>query len=80
MHHYGYLDQSVSVSVRIADGRYTMGVSALGGLGVTPGPVEIILDVTPDLSQPTTFSPTGLSLGGQHSWKYSYRFEGILLQ
>lgn len=38
---------------------------------------EITLEVTPDPSQIGSFSASGLSLGGQHTWKYTYRFEGV---
>ncbi len=66
---------------RASDGTITIGIFGFpgGGFGIA-GPVEIILEVTPDLSQPPAFSAPGLSLGGQHLWKYSYRFEGIVTQ
>jgi uncharacterized protein (TIGR03437 family) len=38
---------------------------------------EITLEVTPDPSQISSFSASGLLLGGQHTWKYTYRFEGV---
>ena len=56
-----------------------MGTLSSGLLPVATGPVEIILEVTPDPSQIVAFSAPGLSLGGQHTWKYTYRFEGVTL-
>jgi hypothetical protein len=48
--------------------------------GVPSGPAELIVEVTPDLSQVPAFSAPGLSLGGQHLWKYTYRFGGLTVQ
>jgi hypothetical protein len=37
-------------------------------------PVEIAVEVDPDPSEITTFSASGLSLGGQVTWKYIHTF------
>jgi hypothetical protein len=48
-----------------------------------PGPytadMEIDIEVTPDPSEIVTFSASGLSLGGQHTWSYLYRFLGVTI-
>ncbi|MBZ5725396.1 MAG: hypothetical protein LAP87_10390 [Acidobacteriia bacterium] len=70
---------SYSYHAPVSDGTITIS-PVMGFLPITGGPVEIVLEVTPDLSQAPAFSAPGLSLGGQHLWKYTYRFEGILIQ
>ncbi|MCW5980627.1 MAG: hypothetical protein KIT09_21285 [Bryobacteraceae bacterium] len=35
------------------------------------------MDVTPDPSLETAITAPGLSLGGRHTWKYTYRFGGL---
>jgi hypothetical protein len=49
-----------------------------GGPG--PADAEIILVVTPDPDQVPAISASGLSLGGRHLWKYTYRFGGLTIQ
>jgi hypothetical protein len=49
-------------------------------VAVPTGPAEIIVEVTPDPAQVPALSAPGLSLGGQHLWKYTYRFGGLTLQ
>jgi uncharacterized protein (TIGR03437 family) len=44
------------------------------------GPLEMVIEVVPDPSQVPALSAPGLSLGGQHLWKYTYRFEGLTAQ
>ena len=41
------------------------------------GPIEMVIEVVPDPSAVPPLSPSGLSLGGVHLWKYKYRFEGL---
>lgn len=60
------------------------GINGLGEECLLPiagngGPFEVILEVTPDAAQVPSFSASGLSLGGQHLWKYTYRFEAVTL-
>ena len=58
-------DESITISSQAPGGTY-------GG-----GPLEMVIEVVPDPSQVPTFAATGLSLGGLHLWKYTYRFEGL---
>jgi len=45
-----------------------------------PGPIVISIEVDPDPSEVTAFSASGLSLGGQATWKYVHTFQaGIVL-
>jgi uncharacterized protein (TIGR03437 family) len=80
--HLGYADRwSYGSRVRASEG--TIGVPAAsriqGGYGIPGGgyPVELVIEVTPVESP--SFSASGLSLGGQHLWKYTYRFQGLVL-
>jgi uncharacterized protein (TIGR03437 family) len=41
------------------------------------GPLEMVIEVVPDPSVVPALSAPGLSLGGLHFWKYTYRFEGL---
>ncbi len=72
------------VQARASDGTVTMATA--GGSGTIPpnlvisGPVEIVIEVEPDPARIAAFSATGLSLGGRASWKYVYRFQGVLVQ
>lgn len=75
--HRGYADQySTICQARAAEGTIT-GVAFGSG---PPGRVEIIIEVTPDPAQIPALSAPGLSLGGQHLWKYTYRFGGLTIQ
>jgi hypothetical protein len=60
--------------------RTSVGTATIGTQGIPPGPGEIVLEVTPDPAQIPALSAPGLSLGGQHLWKYTYRFGGLTLQ
>ena len=42
--------------------------------------MDMVVEVFPDPSAAPSFSPSGLSLGGVHTWKYTYRYEGIQVQ
>jgi uncharacterized protein (TIGR03437 family) len=44
------------------------------------GETTVTIEVTPDPSQTPVFSIPGVSLGTVHSWKYTYRFEGLVLK
>ena len=72
--HLGVSDFYSFTQARASSGTATIGTS------LTPGPAEIILEVTPDRAQVPALSAPGLSLGGQHLWKYTYRFGGLTLQ
>jgi len=83
INHGGSIDQAVSNQGRASDG--AIALASLNSpyapptFGVPIGPdTEIVIEVTPDPSQIPPLTVTGLSLGGQHTWKYSYHFEGIL--
>jgi len=77
--HLGYVDEwSFAYRAQASAGTLTMDSSSQGGFGVGIGTVELVVEVTPGEPQP--FSAPGLSLGGQHLWKYTYRYQGLLLQ
>jgi hypothetical protein len=61
--------------------RTSSGTIAVVPTGESPvGAAEIILVVTPDPDQVPAISASGLSLGGRHLWKYTYRFGGLTIQ
>ncbi len=62
-------DESITIAGQLPGGSYGSG-----------GPLEMVIEVVPDPSQVQAFSAAGLSLGGVHLWKYSYRFEGLSAQ
>jgi uncharacterized protein (TIGR03437 family) len=72
--HQGVADSYAFVHARTSSGTATLGV------GLPAGPAEIIVEVAPDPAQVPGLSAPGLSLGGQHLWKYTYRFGGLTLQ
>ncbi len=72
----GAAERTAYVQARATDGTVTMD-TILGFLPLVGQVIEMILEVTPDPAQTPSFSATGLSLGGQHLWKYTYKFEGI---
>jgi hypothetical protein len=52
-----------------------------GGFAIPAGPgVEIVVEVTPDPAKEATISAPGLTLGGRHTWKYTYVLGGLTLQ
>jgi hypothetical protein len=67
------VDYALRWEVRASEGQFT--IPQTGGLS---GNYELVLEVVPDPSAVSTFSASGLSLGGQATWKYVYRFEGLL--
>ena len=73
--HYGTYDQSWSTRAPASDGGIVMSAEGLAALPA--GPVEIDLEVDPG-NRPALAAP-GLSLGGEHGWKYVYRFAGLTL-
>lgn len=78
--HLGWGDQSLLVQVPATNGTATLGNSVNGFLPVGDGPVDLTVEVTPDPVKIQTFSAPGLSLDGRHLWKYTYRFEGVVIQ
>ena len=72
--HRAPYDSYAFIHARASSGTATLGV------GLPSGPAEIILEVTADPAQVPALSAPGLSLGGQHLWKYTYRFGGLTLQ
>jgi len=72
--------QGVSDVYSFIQARASSGTATIGTQGLTPGRGEIILEVTPDPAQVPALSAPGLSLGGQHLWKYTYRFGGLTVQ
>ncbi|MCW5982953.1 MAG: hypothetical protein KIT09_32990 [Bryobacteraceae bacterium] len=79
VHPSGTLIFSRSYPVRATAGTFTLPV--LGGqyphLPLPSGATEIVLEVTPDPSMETVLTDPGLSLGGRHTWKYTYRYGGL---
>jgi hypothetical protein len=73
--HHGTYDQYSLIQARASDGTLTM---SPGGLAAIPaGPIEIDLEVDPENRSPLV--APALSLGGEHAWKYIYRFVGLTL-
>jgi uncharacterized protein (TIGR03437 family) len=82
--HQQSLDKFFFERVRASTGRITIPVIQSGPYlylpGVATGPADIVLEVTPDPSDEPPISAPGLSLGGKHTWKYSYRFGGLTIE
>jgi uncharacterized protein (TIGR03437 family) len=81
--HNGSTDQTISYQGRASDGTIFLASLLFFGapptFGITIGPdTEIVVEVTPDPAQVSPLAVAGLSLGGQHTWKYSYHFGGIM--
>jgi uncharacterized protein (TIGR03437 family) len=74
--HYGTYDQSFIKQAPASDGTITMTLDDLAAMPA--GPLDIDLEVDP--GSVTPLLGTGLSLGGQHSWKYVYEFLGLVLK
>jgi hypothetical protein len=72
--HHGVSDTYVFQQARTSSGTATVGIA------IGTGPAEIILEVTPDPAEVPSLSPPGLALGGQHLWKYTYRFGGLIIR
>ncbi|MBZ5626354.1 MAG: hypothetical protein LAQ69_47880 [Acidobacteriia bacterium] len=79
INHYGYEDVPHAVRARTSAGTATIGTVA-GHQQAAPGLVSVVLEVDPDPSQIAAFAAPGLSLGGRHTWKYTYRFEDVMVQ
>jgi uncharacterized protein (TIGR03437 family) len=80
--HFGGSDYSFVIRAKASDGKVTVPTmeqctNATCQENLVFEAPEITLEVTPDPSQIASFSATGLSLGGQQTWKYTYRFEGV---
>jgi uncharacterized protein (TIGR03437 family) len=73
--HYGTYDEYCVVAAPVSDGSVIMSPSGLSALPA--GPVDIELDLESVKRKPLT--APGLSLGGEHTWKYVYTFEGVTL-
>jgi len=69
------LDYAMRWQVLASDGQFT-----IPQFNALWGNYELVLEVVPGPSTTYPFSAPGLSLGGQATWKYIYRFEGILAQ
>jgi uncharacterized protein (TIGR03437 family) len=77
--HYGPYDHyPLKWVARASDGQITIQGAGLGF--AIAGPVDIVMEVVPDPSTVPTFSTTGLSLGGRAFWKYTYIFQGVLVE
>ncbi len=72
VNHYGYADYSYSAQASVSGGSILVRPFAFAA-----NDAEIVVEVTPGPSESGALSATGLSLGGQHIWKYTYRFEGV---
>jgi len=82
--HFGTYDGYASWQARVSDGEIILpalvqnppfGPPASCAAPVVPiDMIDLIIEVDPDPSEITPFSVPGLSLGGRHLWKYTYRF------
>lgn len=72
----GYEWVNWAYQTRTANGTMTIlpPVPPADACGTGPLPIEIAIEVDPDPSEITTFSASGLSLGGQVTWKYIHTF------
>jgi len=79
--HFGGHDYSPSAwAARASDGQIAIQGATNGpGFGIL-GPAELVIEVTPDPSQVSLITAPNLSLGGRAQWKYSYYFEGVLVE
>ena len=73
--HWGHTDMWNFTRELAQAGTVTIGTGAIG-----TGPAEIIVEVTPVAAHVADVVAPGLSPGGQHMWKYTYRFPGLILQ
>jgi hypothetical protein len=65
---------------RASDGQITLqGAEGSTGFAIA-GPVDIVMEVVPDPSGVPAFAAPNLSLGGRTLWKYTYRFDGALVE
>jgi len=76
VNHNGTYDAYMSWQARVSDGTLTLPAlfppsHICNGPGV---PVDLLIEVDPDPSETVAFSAPGLSLGGLHTWKYTYRY------
>jgi hypothetical protein len=78
VNHFGIYDYGIYMQVQASAG--TMKFGGFAGYELQGSPAEIIVEVTPDPSSISTFSAPGLTLGGRHSWKYTHKFENVILQ
>ena len=85
--HEGSLDRITVVQTHASDHTVTLGLvgpTTIASHPFLPGPydpnMDIVLEVTPEPSAIPEFSAPGVSLGGRHTWKYTYRFEGVTIQ
>jgi hypothetical protein len=67
--HLGWADVSIGQQGNVSDG--SMSITWQEGQG--PG-LELDIEVTPGPSEVQALGASGLSLGGQHLWKYTHRF------
>jgi hypothetical protein len=78
--HRGSVDRYTETMTRASAAKITLGwdgrfLPAPHGSGL-----EIVLEVTPDPPQEAAIRAAGLTLGGRHSWKYTYRFPGVVIR
>jgi uncharacterized protein (TIGR03437 family) len=79
--HNGIYDAYNPVQARVSAGTAALpaGINPLPGTcGSDSIPIDLVIEVDPDPSETAAFSATGLSLGGQHTWRYIYRFPAFL--
>jgi len=80
--HDGNQDVSYNLQVPASAGTVTATPITQGNFTGFPvgGRLEFILEVSPaDPAALPAFAAPGLSLGGQHTWRYTYRFQGITM-
>jgi len=79
----GFQGVNFAGQTRASNGTLTMPPLIMPGdqCGTGPGaPIVISVEVDPDPSEITSFSASGLSLGGQVTWKYIHTFQAFLVQ
>jgi uncharacterized protein (TIGR03437 family) len=69
-------DLYTSWQARVSDGYLTLPALYQPSFkcGGPPQPADLLIEVDPDPSETVPFTAPGLSLGGLHTWKYTYRF------
>jgi len=78
----GFQGVNFAGQTRASNGTLTMPPLSMPGdqCGTGPGaPIVISVEVDPDPSEITSFSASGLSLGGQVTWKYIHTFQAFLV-
>jgi uncharacterized protein (TIGR03437 family) len=76
----GYEGVNFAYQTHTSNGTMTIPVPVppANSCGPPPHPIVLTIEVDPDPSEITTFSASGLSLGGQATWRYIHPFQAGL--